>query len=77
MTHKASRTEAIEQLRTAFDRLRVRPFPDDCDNDDASPLRAELVEFDGYVAGRITTLINGGRLSSHELESDSDLIRQR
>jgi len=73
MTHKAYTTETIERLRAAFERLGERPFPDDSDNDGASQLHAELAEFDGYVAGRVTTLINGGRLSSHELESDRDL----
>jgi hypothetical protein len=73
MTNKASTTETIERLRAAFEMLGERPFPDDSENDQASQLHAELAEFDGYVAGRITTLVNGGRLSSHDLESDRDL----
>jgi hypothetical protein len=76
MRHKLSTTGSIEGLRAAFEKLRDRPFPDDSDSEDASQLHAELAEFDGYVAGRITTLLSGARLSSHELESDKGL-RQR
>jgi len=73
MKHKATTEEIIGRLRAAFERLAQRPFPDDSDYDDASQLHAELAEFDGYVAGRITTLLNGGRLSVREVESDLDL----
>ncbi len=61
------------KLRVAFEKLGDRPFPDDSSDDNASQLHAELAEFDGYVAGRITTLINGGRLGRKELESDTAL----
>lgn len=76
MRDKLSTIASIQGLRAAFEKLGDRPFPDDSDSEDASQLHAELAEFDGYVAGRITTLLSGGRLSSHELQSDKGL-RQR
>jgi len=67
----------LDPLRQAFERLLERSFPDDSDDEQASELHADLVEYDGYVAGRITTLLGGGgRLQSSDLKSD-DSLRQR
>ncbi len=76
MMQKQSAAELTEKLRGAFARLGDRPFPEDSSDDDASQLHAELADFDGYVAGRITTLINGGLLGRKDLASDATLKRR-
>ncbi len=77
MTRKNSAAaDMIARLRARFNGLANRPFPDDSSDDTASQLHAELADFDGYVAGRITTLINGGHLERKDLESDIALGRR-
>jgi hypothetical protein len=73
MMQEYSAVGVIEKLRGAFEGLGNQPFPEDSSDDDASQLHAELANFDGYVAGRITTLINGGLLGRTELDSDTIL----
>jgi hypothetical protein len=63
-------------LRRAFARLGETGFPDDNGDEQSSQLHAELAQYDSYVAGRITTLLGGGRLSSSDLEIDGALRRQ-
>jgi hypothetical protein len=66
----------LDPLRQAFERLKERSFPNDSDDEQSSELHADLVEYDGYIAGRITTLLGGGQLHGSDLKSD-DSLRQR
>lgn len=63
----------IASLKARFENFCELPFPDDSSDDTASQLHAELAEFDGYAAGRISTLINGGRLGRKDLQTDTAL----
>lgn len=62
-----------DRLRVAFAKHEDWPFPDDSSDDSASQLHAELADYDGYVAGRVSTLINGGRLGKGDLKLDMSL----
>jgi len=64
---------SFASLRTSLSDLKRTPFPDDSADAVASQLHAELAEYDGYVAGRITTLLAGGELTLEELGSDDRL----
>ena len=66
----------LDGLRRAFERLRARNFPNDSGDEQSSELHAELAEYDGYIAGRITTLLGGGRLRNSDLKPDDDLRRR-
>ena len=66
----------LDGLRQAFERLSEQGFPDDSGDEQSSQLHAELAEYDGYVAGRITTLLAGGRLQDSDLKPDNDLRRR-
>jgi hypothetical protein len=66
----------LDGLRQAFERLRARDFPNDSGDEQSSELHAELAEYDGYIAGQITTLLGSGRLRNSDLKPDDDLRRR-
>jgi hypothetical protein len=63
----------LEELARAFKIFESIPFPEDSDDDEFSQLHAELVEYDGYIAGLISTLLEGGYVSPNLLRFDYDL----
>ena len=73
MKQSASLSATIEQLRVAFRAHADRPFPSNSQDEAASELHDDLAEWAGYVAGRVVTIINCGRLSIEDLGSNEDL----
>jgi hypothetical protein len=67
------RRRALEDALSAF---RDVPFPRGSADEELSDAHAELAEYDGYVAGLVTTLLEGGDVSPAQLAFDDDL-RQR
>jgi hypothetical protein len=67
-------TARSDQLRAAFDRHRTSPFPpDSLTSDELSDLHAELVEYDGYVAGLISSVLGGSSADQAQLRHDRAL----
>jgi hypothetical protein len=50
-------TTLIEELRGQFDLFKTIPFPTNSIDDELSILHADLAEYDGYIAGKINTLL--------------------
>lgn len=65
--------EELKELVQAFEDFKRMPFPEDSDDDEASQLHAELAEYDSFIAGIVSTLLEGGRVSPHLLKFDDDL----
>jgi hypothetical protein len=65
--------KVFESLRTSLRHLERTPFPDDSSDVMASQLHAELADYDGYVAGRIATLLAGQDLALEDLNSNDEL----
>jgi hypothetical protein len=64
---------AIKDVAVEFEKHKGLPFPVDSEDDRASELRAELIEYDSHIAGLITTLLGGGSLTRGQLMSNDDL----
>lgn len=63
----------LEELRCAFEGFKRLPFPVDSDDDAVSQLHAELIEYNGFVAGLVVTLLEGGDVPPHLLTFDYQL----
>jgi hypothetical protein len=51
-----------EELRRAFEAFTRTPFPPaESDDDEIDELRADLAEYDGHIAGIISTLVGRGK----------------
>jgi hypothetical protein len=62
------------QLRAALARHRTSPFPSDSTtSDELSDLHAELVEYDGFVAGLASSLLGGSPVDRAHLKHDHAL----
>ena len=64
------RRRALEEAFAAF---RDVPFPRGSADEELSDAHAELAEYDGHVAGVVTTLLAGGDVSPEQLAFDDDL----
>jgi hypothetical protein len=64
--------EQRELLRRAFEEFADVPFPAASGDDRVNELRADLAEYDSWVAGLISTLI-GGSVPSQPVKFDADL----
>jgi hypothetical protein len=66
--------EQRARLRRAFDGFKNIPFPTGStgESDELGELHAELVQYDGHIAGLVTTLIGYAR-PSHPITFDEDL----
>jgi predicted house-cleaning noncanonical NTP pyrophosphatase (MazG superfamily) len=68
-----SRHDRLLALQRAFTIHRERPFPKSSDDDEASELHDELAEYDTFIAGLVSTILNNGDISAYHLEVDADL----
>lgn len=64
------------KLRRAFLDLMELPFPPGSRDRELSELHAELVDYDGFVAGSIWTLLDGGHPSPKNLRHDEDMEKR-
>jgi hypothetical protein len=63
-----------DQLREAFASHRALPFPPDSEtSDELSNLHAELVDYDGFVAGLVSSLLGGVAVDESRLKHDRAL----
>jgi hypothetical protein len=63
-----------DQLREAFASHRALPFPpDSTTSEELSDLHAELIEYDGFVAGLVSSLLGGAPVDATKLKHDRAL----
>ena len=63
----------LEQLRVSFDEFLNIPFPGDSEHETLSDIHAGLAEYDGYIAGHISSIIAGAKVLPRELQIDNRL----
>lgn len=63
----------IVLLSTAFDEFMKQPFPRGSENRELYELYPEFVEYDGFIAGLISTLLSGGKIDRDRLYFDVKL----
>lgn len=63
----------LEALKRTFEGFKRLPFPVDSNDDEVSQLHTELIEYDGFVAGLVVTLLEGGYVPPHLLTFDHQL----
>lgn len=66
-------SDALQCLTKMRAFLATLPLPDDSAHEQVSALHAELADFDGYVAGRVETLLDGGDVNTNQLQPDENL----
>lgn len=49
----------VEELKQKFAAFKELPFPQNSINDELSDIFAELIQYDGHVAGLVTTFLAG------------------
>lgn len=69
-------TRILADLREQFARFVLVPFPDDSENEGLSDLHAGIVEYDGYVAGLVSSVAGGVRVPLESLHPDHGLRRR-
>jgi hypothetical protein len=63
----------LEELKSCFERFKKISFPEDSDDSQSSQLHAELIEYDGFIAGLISRVIDGEMISIKDFESGYEL----
>jgi len=66
-------TKNLIELTRAFEEFKQMPFPEDSDHEEVSQFHAELAEYDGFIAGLVSILLAGDRVSPELLRVDDDL----
>ena len=62
-----------DQLIQAFQQFKRLPFPSSASNDELNLIHAELAEYDGFIAGTISSLLSGSKFSRGNLKFEQSL----
>lgn len=68
-----AKKDRLRDLRRRYEALREGPFPEGSEDDEVDALRAELIEYDGYLAGLLDRVTGGERLLERDIHFDSGL----
>ena len=63
----------LKKLKIAFDNFRKIPFPEPPITDELYDIYSEIVEFDAYIAGLISSLINNKKINKCDLHMDENI----
>lgn len=55
--------QAVDELRSLYDAHLAQPFPDHSANDELEAFKFELLDYDGWVAGLASSILQGIRPS--------------
>jgi hypothetical protein len=65
--------ELLRRLKSKFEEFKIVEFPYPGLDEEAGGFHADLVEYDGHIAGYITRIINGDRINPKLIEYDEEL----
>lgn len=63
----------LNKLKIAYDHFRKIPFPEPPIDDELYGIYSELVEFDAYIAGLISSFLKGKKISKSDLHMDENI----
>ncbi len=63
-------------LKERYDEFLAVEFPNDSQDDLLSELHARLAEHDSFIAGHISSLLNGAKVFKRDLKYNVDLRRE-
>lgn len=66
----------LKKIKIAYDKFRKIPFPEPPIDDNLYDLYSELVEFDAYIAGLISSFINGKKINNCDLYIDEKMMKK-